>query len=204
MDGHAGSAARRNRARLGIGGAESPERGTLAFWIPPESGGPGCSIAMSCAAMRYDEDKDIGAGEGRDAVSATRDGLRHHPGAGASIAEGPREWAGGVRRGAPAGRKMNRPPGVDRADTRVSIQLSLDCVWRCQTGQDHRSPNRQRTGVGSAGLRALSERVALLAPKPRRVACRTGWRPGRHLFGFHPHAKTPGRLVEDHEEPETT
>ena len=52
---------------------------------------------------------------------------------------------------------------------------------------------------------ALSERVAIvearLAPKPRRVStCRTGWRPGRHRFGFRPHAKVPGRLVEDFDE----
>ena len=54
---------------------------------------------------------------------------------------------------------------------------------------------------------ALSERVAIvearLAPKPRRGnagACRTGWRPGRHRFGFRPHAKVPGRLVEDFDE----
>ena len=51
---------------------------------------------------------------------------------------------------------------------------------------------------------ALSERLAILearlAPKPRRGnggVCRTGWRPGRQRFGFRPHSKIPGRLVEE-------
>ena len=52
---------------------------------------------------------------------------------------------------------------------------------------------------------ALSERLAILearlAPKARRpvkthAGC-TGWRPGREPFGFRPHSKIPGRLVED-------
>ena len=57
------------------------------------------------------------------------------------------------------------------------------------------------------GLSARLARLeARLAPRPRRInsgVCRTGWRPGRQRFGFRPHSKIPGRLVEDRHEQET-
>ena len=58
-----------------------------------------------------------------------------------------------------------------------------------------------------AGLcQRMAALEARLAPKPRRVnsgARRTGWRPGRHRFGFRPHSKIRWRLRKDFEEQQT-
>jgi len=68
-------------------------------------------------------------------------------------------------------------------------------------------PSMAKLAEDVNGLSArLASLEARLAPRPRPVktgVCRTGWRPGRQRFGYKPHSKVPGRLVEDFDEQQT-